>query len=306
MELFLVLFRQLIVMMLFMVVGYFLYKGKKVTAETNSALSNLLLFAILPCAIVNSFLTERTAEKMTGLGHSFLLAVVALAVSICISLFVYKKQPAEQFGVAFSNVGFMGIPIITAAIGAEAVFYVASFVALLNVLQQTFGVVLMSGDLKAVKPKKLLTIPVLIAMVLGILLFVTRFPVPQVVRSAVASLAAVNGPLAMVILGVFFAQVDIKEIFTTKRYYHISVMRLIIIPVITGLILWPLPGTPLIKLVALTAAAAPIGSNVSIFAKMYGQDYKSATQEVCQSTIFAVITMPAVVTLFSLLYGYAR
>ncbi len=305
MEMFFVLFRQLIVMMLFMVVGYLLFKAKKITAETNAALSNLLLFAILPCAVVNSFLTERTAEKMAGFGHSFLLSVVALAVSIGISLFVYKRQPAEQFGVAFSNVGFMGIPIITAVIGAEAVFYVASIVALVNVLQQTLGVVLMTGDMKAVRPKKLLTIPVIIAMILGILLFVTKCPVPQVVRTAVSSLAAVNGPLAMVILGVFFAQVDIKEIFTIKRYYHISVMRLIIIPVITGLIMWPLPGSPLVKLVVLIAAAAPIGSNVSIFAKMYGQDYKSATQEVCLSTVFALISMPVVVTLFSLLYGYA-
>ena len=48
-------------------------------------------------------------------------------------LFFSADQATERFGAAFSNAGFIGIPLVQMTFGNEAVFYVSSFVALLNI-----------------------------------------------------------------------------------------------------------------------------------------------------------------------------
>ncbi len=305
MELFFILLRQLIMMALFMMIGYCLYRTKKVTKETCSALNSLLLYVALPAAIINSYITERTREKLNGFLLALVLSAAAMLISIITAILLYKKKRVEMFGVSYSNAGFMGIPIVSAVAGAEAVFYVAPFVMWVNVLQWTAGVIMMTGDRKAVQPKKLLSVPVLYAAVIGMLLFLTQIPIPSVVKGAVSSLAACNGPLAMVILGIYFAQVDIKGIFSSREYYLVTAARLIVIPVLTGLFLLAIPAQPLMRLVIFIAAAAPIGSNVSIFASIYGRDYKAATQEVCLTTLCSIFTMPVLAALFSYLAGYS-
>ena len=304
MELFFILLRQLITMAVYMVIGYVLFRTKKVTKTTNAALNSILLYVTLPATLINSFLTERTPEKLRGFLLSFLLCAVAMAISLLISILVFRKKPVEQFGTAYSNAGFMGIPLVTAVAGSEAVFFVAPFVLFVNVLQWTAGVITMTGSTKDVRPKKLLTIPILYAAVIGVILFLTQIPVPSILKNAASSLAACNGPVAMIILGVYFAQVDIKGIFTNRLYYLAALIRLIVIPALTAFVFISIPASSLIKVVVMIAAAAPIGSNVSVLADIFGQDHNTATQEVCLTTLLSIITMPVIVALFSALFGY--
>lgn len=91
-------------------------------------------------------MTELDDEHLNGLLLAFILSVFALIVSIVISHVIFKKHPIENFGSAFSNAGFMGIPIIQMLLGSDAVFYVSTYVAMINVFQWTYGVYLMTHD----------------------------------------------------------------------------------------------------------------------------------------------------------------
>lgn len=62
MELVLVLLRQMIVMFLLMVVGYWLFKTGRVSLQGNKELGTVLLYVILPCAIVNSYISVDSTE----------------------------------------------------------------------------------------------------------------------------------------------------------------------------------------------------------------------------------------------------
>ena len=55
------------------------------------------------------------------------------------SRLLLHRQPVEEFAASFSNAGFMGIPLISMALGSSAVLYIAPFTALLNILQWTYG-----------------------------------------------------------------------------------------------------------------------------------------------------------------------
>lgn len=300
MELLLILTRQMVVMCLLMAVGVWLFNTGRITIKGNKELGNFLLYVILPSTILNSFLSaEYSREKVSGLLCSFIAAIVSLLVGIIISRMVFgNKHKIEHFGTAFSNAGFMGIPIVQAVIGQEAVFYVVAYVALLNILQWTYGVVVMSGKKEAVSLKKLITNPIIISTILGIVIYLLQVQVVSVFKTTISHLAGMNAPVAMVILGVYLAQIPFKELFTGRYVFISTLLRLVVIPLITIWILLLIPSQYIdIRMATLIAACAPVGSNVAIFAELNGLDYGEAVKCVCVSTIISVITMPAVVGL---------
>lgn len=181
-------------------------------------------------------------------------------------------------------------------LGAEAVFYVSSFVALLNILQWTYGIVTMAGDRNAISFKKIRTNPIVLSFLTGLLLFFLPAELPEAVNSIVVTISSMNGPLAMIVLGVYLAQIPLRSIFTDKTAYKCSLFRLVIIPLLTIVLMMVFPAKYLvIKLTVLIAAAAPAGSNVAVFAQLYGKDYTAAVKEVCLSTVLCILTMPVII-----------
>lgn len=285
--------RQSIIMFIYMAIGGLLFKKGLITKEGSKSLANLLLYAVLPCVVVKSFCVARTPERMSGLLVSFLAALGILLLAMAVSHLLFKKNPIDDFGAAFSNAGFMGFPLVAAVQGSEAIFYAAGFVALLNALQWTYGQSLISGDPSYRSPKAILKNPLVLSLLLGLLIFCFELPVPAIASDLLAALAALNAPLAMVILGVYLAQTDAKTLFNDPHLYVVAAARLVLIPLLTAWMLKLLPAQyAAITTTLVIVAAAPIGSNVAVYAQKLGKDYAYAVRGVCLSTLLSAITMP--------------
>ena len=290
--------RQIVIMFLYMAIGGLLFQKGLITKEGSKSLANLLLYAVLPCVVVKSFCVARTPERVSGLLVSFLAALGIMLLAMAVSHLLFKKNPIDDFGAAFSNAGFMGFPLVAAVQGSEAIFYAAGFVALLNALQWTYGQSLISGDPGYRSPKAILKNPLVLSLLLGILIFCFEIPVPAIASDLLAALAALNAPLAMVILGVYLAQTDPKTLFNDPHLYVVAAARLVLIPLLTILVLKLLPAEyAAIATTLVIVAAAPIGSNVAVYAQKLGKDYAYAVRGVCLSTLLSAITMPLLMLL---------
>ena len=290
--------RQIVIMFVYMAIGGLLFQKGLITKEGSKSLANLLLYVVLPCVVVKSFCVARTPERVSGLLVSFLAAFGILLLAMAVSHLLFKKNPIDDFGAAFSNAGFMGFPLVAAVQGSEAIFYAAGFVALLNALQWTYGQSLISGDLSYRSPKAILKNPLVLSLLLGILIFCFELPVPAIASDLLAALAALNAPLAMVILGVYLAQTDPKTLFNDPHLYVVAAARLVLIPLLTILVLKLLPAQyAAITTTLVIVAAAPIGSNVAVYAQKLGKDYAYAVRGVCLSTLLSAITMPLLMLL---------
>lgn len=295
---------QTLLMLLLAGVGFILFKTGKISQEGSKSLGNILICAVLPCVIVKGFLVERTQARITGLLISLVGAAVLLAVAVVISRLIFRRDPIAAFGAAFSNPGFFGIPLITAALGSENVFYIAAFIGLLNLLQWTYGVALMTGKRGSLRLSALVRAPFLIAIVIGLILFFTALPLPGLLTDALGSVAGLNTPLAMFTVGVYLAQADWKRMFTNIKLYAISSVRLVVIPLICLLLLWAVPAEWLsVKLALLIAVACPVGSNIAVYAALHGKDSAYAAQSVVISTLLSVATLPALVGLANVLWS---
>lgn len=315
---------QVVTMIVLAAVGYVMFRAGKISQEGSKSMGNLLIFLSLPCVIINSFLVERTPERITGFFLSALMALLVLVLSMIISRLILGRHAIDNFAGSFANPGFFGVPLIVASVGQGGVFYIAAFIAFLNLLQWTYGVSLLensdengllvkketkqagskqSGKAVASLAKRFLTAPFMIAILIGMFFFLTGIPMPSVFAKSVSYIAGLNTPIAMFAIGVYMAQTDILRMFAKPRLYLVSLVRMIIIPAVAIALLSILPASMNeMKLAVLIAAACPVGSNVAVYAQLHNKDFAYAVETVVISTLLSIITLPLVVGLAGMLF----
>ncbi len=297
------LIQQIITMFILAGIGYILFRTGKITLEGSKVIGNILIYLVLPAVIINGFMIERTQESMKGLLVSAGMAAVVLGVCILLSRLVFKKDAIASFSSAFSNPGFFAVPLIIASMGSQAVFYAAAYIGFINLLQFTYGTSLITDGEYGMQPKAILKAPFLTAIIVGLLIFFIQPPIPVIVTKCFDYITGINTPLAMFTVGVYLAQIKITDMFKNRVLYLVSLMRLVVIPLVILLLLSFVPSAYAeAKMVILLAAAAPVGSNVAVYAQLYDKDYGYAVGTVIISTLFSVITIPLIVSLTEMIW----
>ena len=294
----LILLRQIAIMALLMAVGIYLSRKGFLSPQGTKDLGAILLRIIIPCVIVKSYITTYSRERLLELALSAGLALVAFILAMGIAYLVYgKRRRIENFASAFCNAGFIGIPLAQAVIGDEGVFYMAASVALLNLFQWTYGVYIMTDRRDSISAKTIAKNPVVIAIVIGIALFLSRLPVPGIVTSTLGYIAGMNTPVAMILMGTYMAKLPWRKLLD-KRAYGCVLFRLVVIPAVVLAVFWALPITNQnVALAAYLADATPVGANICVFAQQYDCDYEFSVVTVCLSTVLSIVTVPLMVSL---------
>lgn len=300
----LTLVKQTVTMFLLAGVGFAMFKSGKITKEGSKSIGNILIYGSLPCVLISSFFIEKTQEHMIGLAISAALGFLLVLMSILVGKLCFREDTIAKFAAAFPNPGFFGIPLILASLGSGCVFYVAGFIACVNLGQWTYGVAVMTGQKGGFSLKRLVTAPFAIAIAIGLAIFLTGIEIPGILKNSITAIKELNTPLAMFTVGIYLAQTDLKNMFFKKSLYSISLVRLLVIPALAILLLWPLPASMLdMKIALFIAAACPVGSNIAVYAQLHNQDYAYSVETVIISTILAIVTMPIMVSLAQMVWA---
>ena len=285
------------IMVIVILVGLVMTKLGKISENGSKDFTWFLLNIVTPCVIIDAFANLEAGElspNLIGLG-TFLSVASILAGAIISPLFFRKQNDSRKkvlrFATIFSNTGFMGIPLTAAVLGNRGVIFASIYVAVFNFLIWTLGYAIMSGD-KKVQVKKIFLNPGTIGFVTGLLIYFTGIKLPELITEPITSLAALNMPVAMLILGYFIAQIDIKSVIRDIDLYKVSAIRLLLIPSITLLILVLVK--PEFSLFVSTAiqSCTPAATTTVLFAAITKADAKLASTSVVATTIFSLITVP--------------
>ena len=315
--------RQVIIMFVLAFIGYLMFRTKKITNEGSKSIGNMLIYLSLPCVIINSFLVERTPEKVTGLLLSAAAAFILIFLSVGLSRLVLGRNAIDNFSGSFSNPGFFGIPLIVASLSSGAVFYIAAYIAFLNMGQWTYGVWLLThsddgGNIIAKAERKeeaagngsgkglllrLVRAPFMVAILLGLFFFVTGLQMPAMAAKCIDFIAGLNTPLAMFTIGIYLAQTDLKKMFGKLSLYRVAFVRMLLVPLASIAVLSLIPGSMLeMKLALLIAEACPVGSNVAVYAQLHNKNYSYAVETVVISTALSIVTIPLIVGIATMLW----
>ena len=295
-------FIQVFVLFILMGFGFVGNKTKLISVEGSKVISEIVMYFVTPCLIINSFNTPFDKEHLSGLIICFVAFFAVMAVSAILVHIIFRGKPEEKtkvlrFAVVFSNVGYMGIPLQEAVLGPEGVFYGSACVAVFNIVLWTYGLVCSTGSIKTLSVKRLLLNPGIIAVTIGLLVFFFSAKLPLPIDKTLEFMAALNTPLAMMVIGFNLAGSNILSSFKNISTYVVIALRLIVIPLATLfiLVLCGIRGVVLISLVI--ASSAPVAAVTTVFAVKYENDIKTSVNLVATSTLLSIITMSAVVAL---------
>lgn len=299
---FLIVSQQVLVLCCLMALGFICNKIHWLDAKAVKSITNIVLFFVTPCVIIDSFSRDVDPSLISGLIVAAVIAFFTFGFSIAFAHLCIKDKDKDiervyRYASIFGNCGFMALPLEHAVLGDIGTFYGTAFIAIFNLIVWTYGVWLMSGDKANIKAKALLTNPGLIGAVIGILLLVTGFRFPLVISTTIGYMADLNTPLPMIVIGYYLGNLSVKKIVSNKKQYLIAFYRLLLIPGVMLVIMHFAKVDPVVMVVSTIAASAPTAANTAMFATLYDKDAELGAQLMSVTTLLSLITLPLLVAL---------
>ena len=298
---------QMIQLFLVIALGYLLLKIKVLDVDFNQRLTTLLLSVTTPALIVSSVLSTTIEKDLSEIIFVFIVAIVIFMVLPILGLIIVKimKVPLHQQGLyifmtMFSNIGFMGFPVMKSIFGNEAVFLTAIFNMLFNLLVFTVGILFMnyrSAEKISINLRQLFS-PGVVSSLVALLIYLTGFQMPDIISSTITMIGDITTPIAMMLIGSTLATIPLKEVFNELRVYPYTILKQIIIPIIAYPILNFFIKDALILGVSLIMISMPVGNIAVLFATEYHKDVALAAKTVFMTTLLSIITIPLIVALF--------
>lgn len=289
--------------MLFMLAlaGFYARKRGIIPPKARSYLSDLLIDLILPMNIISSFDIELKGEVLVKAGVVLLLSLGVQLMSLLLGRLLYaggepSRRSVLRYSTLVSNAGFMGLPIVRAALGTEAGLYASVALIPLRVFMWSAGLSQFTAtDFKATV-RSLVTHPCNIAVAVGFLTMLLPGGLPDFLSSAVSSIGNCATAVSMLIIGGFLAETDIRTVFTRDTLLY-SGLRLLAIPLLVFAFCFLLGADRLLTGVVVLLSAMPAGSTTAILAAKYDGDAPFASRIIFVSTLLSLFTIP----LFTLL-----
>ncbi len=285
--------------MLFLLVaaGVILRKKEILPEGAKAILTDLVIYLILPCNIISSFLIEFNMDILKGFAVILVMASLIQVACLVLAKILYNGEPARrkkvlQYGTVCSNAGFMGNPIAEGVYGPEGLMYASIFLVPQRIVMWSAGVSYFteSPDRKTVV-KKVLVHPCIVAVYIGVVLMVTQLPLPGFLENTIRSIGSCTTTMSMVLIGTILAEVAPGS-FLDWGIVRYTLFRLFLIPLLVYFFSRLFHVDPLLSGVSVLLTGMPAGSTTAILAAKYDGDYIFATKCVVVTTLLSLVTIP--------------
>lgn len=309
---FLNVFQKMIELFLVILVGYFACKKKILEKEARIKLTNIVLNITLPAMILSSVMTQ---DELPAIGEIVQLLFVAAAsyVILFLGAFLFPrllrvpidKRGVYQFMLTFGNVGFIGFPVTQAIFGERAIFYTSVFNLPFNILVYSVGVGFIqksanaggqqtSQEKKTCITAKTFLSPCMLASYLSLAMALLHIRGLQLIGNTCTMLGNITTPAALLIIGSSLAEMRFREMFGNVRVYLFTVIRLLVVPMITYAIFKPFLSNPLILGVMVIVSAMPVATNGTMLCLQYHGDERLMAQGTFLTTLGSIFTIPLI------------
>lgn len=305
-------------MFLLIFIGWFLLKYNIITKQGQENLTNLVIYLILPCNIVKSFLIDFSGDILRQCFDILILSILLQIFCVLFGKIFYRRHEPDrrkclQYGVICSNAGFLGNPIAEGVFGASGLLLASVYLIPQRIMMWSSGLTIFADENDSTdgstennitvshKPrgsqkshcaqvfKKVITHPCIIACILGLVLMVTQWELPAVLNTTLSHLGGCNTALSMLVIGMILAEGSMKNIFD-KDIWIYSLIRMVLIPGLLLIVCRLIQLPQLVTGVSVLLAAMPAGATTSILAAKYNRAPEFAAQLVVVSTILSFVT----------------
>lgn len=292
-----IIFSQVMILFLFIVIGFVLGKTKISKSEHSQILSSLLVYIFLPCNIFRTFSTNFTVTYILGSYQYLIISTVIISILIIFSHFVSKLFTNEkyercvyEYSLIVPNYGYMGYALAEALFGETGLTNMMVFALPVSLYIYTIGFCKLTK--RGFSLKKLCN-PVMIATVFGIIAGLFGISVPNVLTIVIEKASNCMAPISMLLTGIVLSSFSFKPIVCKLKIYYLTILRLIIIPLLIGLVLNSFCETRLVQ-TAVLFYALPCGLNTIVFPKLVNESCQVGAGLALVSTTLSCFTLPII------------
>lgn len=296
-------FLQMLALLLMIGVGWLAAKKKMLDEHTNTKMSQMIVNIFNPLLVLSSAANSVGQVPLDRLGFVMLVAIGMFLIFILAGVLLaplFDKDPFQrkvfQLMFVFSNLGFIGIPVVSSVLGAEYVVYVSEFILVYNLVFYTYGVALMEGRFSLSSLKSMVN-PGNIFCLAAIAILLLNLHLPSFILTAVTYVGGAASPLALASVGFTLANANLKEIFGDKRLYFFTVVKLLVLPCVMLPLIHLLPMDAALLSVCMVMFGMPVGSMPLMLINQKGMDSQVCTASILMTTILCVLTVPVLMAI---------
>lgn len=303
--------QQMAMIFILIGIGLLLYKKEMLSEMTSKQISGIIVNVTNPALLICSAFQEGPKVSLQELGMALGIYLIVYIILIAVSFLIPRilRVPdmyhySYQMLTIFGNVGFIGIPLASAVLGAQSLIFVSIYNLIFNILIYTFGISLLQkaaakqspdSDTVVTSPiwKKLVNAGTISAAV-TIIFYLSDFSVPTIVSSTLNYMGQATTLLSMLVLGASVAQMAPKDIFSHPKLYGFTLLRQILVPIGCILLLGPFTRNPLILNTMALMLAVPAANMPLMLSKQLHVDTDTISQGIILTTILSLVTIPVV------------
>ena len=305
-------FESIMPLFILMALGYAIREMKLADKKDFDVMNKLVFTVFLPTLLFYNIYKTGAATNFDLQLAGF--AVIGILTVFAVGYFVVKvlsrdnsKRGVMLQGFFRSNYAILGVPLVEYICGGNSTGLASLMVAVIIPVFNVLAVISLEtfrGGKVSFKEliKGIITNPLIIASLLGVLFMLCNITLPTVIEKAVSDISKIASPLAIIILGASFSFSSIKGY--VRDITIVVLTRLIIVPLlaVVAAVLLGFTGEALACL--LIAFGAPVAvSSYSMSQQMGGDETLSAqvvviSSALCLATLFMWIFILSYMGLF--------
>ena len=298
-------FEQVLILAIFIAIGYIVAKLGIVRSEHRGVLSSLLVYVFGTANIFKSFASNFNRTYLSENYSLVLISTAIMAVLSVIAFFAAKifsrnafEQKVFEYSMVCPNYGYMGYALAEALFGSLGLTNFVVFSIPFSVYIYTYGFAILTK--RGINLKKLIN-PVTVSMVLGIIVGLLEIPVfeIEVIYTVVDRASSCMAPISMLLAGIVISEFKLKELFSCYKIYILAAVSLIVTPLTIGGIV-SLFGNDTLTAITVLFYSLPCGLNTVVFPSLIGEDCKLGAGIALVTTIIGCATLPLMFMIFGL------
>lgn len=288
-------------------IGWIARRSGALGPAATRELNRLVVYLALPTLLFDIMATApRDQVWQPGFILAFLLGnIIVFSITIWFRMrqgSLLADASIDGLNASYANTGFIGFPLVLAVIGEQGMVLTLIATILTACVHFAMAIVLIECSLQSSARRRdiawktlraLAKNPLVIAPVLGAVVLLSGWTLPEPVERLTALLGGAAAPCALITLGVFLAGSGASKVKTKWSVASVLVfLKLIVQPALTWLIAGPLLGlSPLAVHIAVLLAALPTGAGPFMLAELHGREAALTGRVILITTVLSIVTL---------------
>ena len=286
-------------LIIIVIAGFVSHKRGIINEEFERKLSGFVIKVTCPALLISSTM----GDKMPDREHIPMLLLVSLLTYVILIPLAYVQpvlmrvkrnlRGMYSFMLTYSNVGFIGYPVVASIYGSDAVFYACILNVFNTITVFIWGVMFISGEnLKNGFRFRLFVSPAMIATYISVIIVILNLHTPKAIAMPLSILGNMTVPSSLIVIGAALAEIPTRKMVGTPHIFIMCFLKLLVLPLLVYYAMIMIGIDTRISSINMILIAMPVASFGTMFCMQMGKDETTMSQGTFWTTLLSVVSIP--------------